>query len=149
MGTMLLIVLFVTLCLSVFAMLALVTANRDYQLTEKTMGHMASYYEAECAVQEYLSQIDDRVITYGKNLSELEAALYALEAVQTLTLEEDKGQLCYEVAYEPNQKIVVVLTLFLEPTQGRRYQVESYCVVPQDTPLYEASEPLLSDMIIE
>lgn len=53
-------------CLSVFAVLTLSSAQGDYALSKKNLNRTTSYYEASNAVNEQISQIDDRLFKIYK-----------------------------------------------------------------------------------
>ena len=50
--------IFVILCLTVFAVLSYVTANADYRLTGKTLDSVSAYYEADAKAQRVVADID-------------------------------------------------------------------------------------------
>lgn len=53
-------------CLSVFAVLTLSSAEGDYALSKKNLDRTTSYYQASNAVNEQISQIDDRLFKIYK-----------------------------------------------------------------------------------
>ena len=53
-----LLIIFLIVCMTTFALLALSTAKSDYTLSEKFAGHRTDYYTASSKPEEILSQID-------------------------------------------------------------------------------------------
>ena len=58
-GASSILMIFVTLCLTTFAVLSYVTANADYKLTEKANTNLRLYYDADSKAQTVISQIDE------------------------------------------------------------------------------------------
>lgn len=54
-----LLLIFVVLCLTTFAVLSYLTANADHKLTDKTGDTVSAYYAADGAAQQKLADIDD------------------------------------------------------------------------------------------
>ena len=57
-GTSSILMIFVVLCLTVFAVLSFSTARADQRLTEKALAGTAAYYAADVQAEETLAQID-------------------------------------------------------------------------------------------
>ena len=51
----------VTLCLTVFCTLALLSARADARLSEKALSSVAAWYEADAKAQRILSEVDGRL----------------------------------------------------------------------------------------
>ena len=56
-GTSSILVIFVLLCLTTFATLSMVSANADFNLTERAAEAVADYYAADAAAEERLARI--------------------------------------------------------------------------------------------
>ena len=56
-GVCSLLVIFATLCLTVFALLGLSTVQAGGRLTQTTANAVAAYYEADCAAEEIFTQL--------------------------------------------------------------------------------------------
>ena len=66
-GTSLLLVIFLVLCLSVFAVLSLSTAQSDYNLTLQQAEHTSAYYTACSKAEEKLKKIDSFLASCDQN----------------------------------------------------------------------------------
>jgi len=60
-GVASLVLIFAALCLTVFAVLSLVTANADLRLSQKTAQAVEDYYRADGACVERVGQIEDAI----------------------------------------------------------------------------------------
>ena len=103
----------VVLCLTIFSVLALVTANADAKLSKKSLRSIGDYYAAEAKAQEKLAAIDGRLVNGD------------IEASGDMQIEN--GQIVFSVSIDDARELCVVL----ERTgkNAPRYEILSYQVV--------------------
>ena len=104
----------VVLCLTVFSVLALVTANADAKLSQKSLRSVADYYAAEAKVQQRLAAIDAQLANGD------------VEAGEDIQIEN--GKIFFSVSIDDVRELRVIL----EQTgkSAPRYEILSYQVVP-------------------
>jgi hypothetical protein len=64
-GTVSLLMIWIVLCMGIFAALSLTTAARDYRLSQKLADHTTDYYTAASQAEETLAQVDALLQTAG------------------------------------------------------------------------------------
>ena len=118
MGTSLLLVVFLVLCLVVFAVLSISTAQADYNLTANQAGQTTEYYTACTKAEEILSDIDRRLAEGGimaldSSISTAEIATADTTATPDMpyTLEEDGEHVSFSVQVNDSQVLDVVIRL--------------------------------------
>lgn len=116
-GSATLVMLFSVICLTIFAVLAVVTANNSWTLAEKSADAVTNYYAADSVAIEILNQItatyhtENQLITpegYDCQLEEL----------------ENETWLSYWVAIDENQSLWVELVVSQGAVQIAHWQVE-------------------------
>jgi len=66
-GSTMLILIFGVLCLTTFAVLAMVSANADFKLADKSEKMVTAYYEADAKAEELLQEVDENLrLIYAK-----------------------------------------------------------------------------------
>jgi len=83
-----LLVIFATLCLTVFALLGLSTVQAGGRLTQTTANAVAAYYEADCAAEEIFTQLRAGELPDGVT-KENDIYSYICPVSQTQQLEVD------------------------------------------------------------
>lgn len=66
-----LLVIFLVLCLTTFALLSLSSAKSDYSLSEKMADHVYDYYQASAEAEEIVAQLDELMSQNRQNSSVL------------------------------------------------------------------------------
>jgi cell division protein FtsL len=120
-GTVSLLMIFIVLCMVIFAVLALSETARDYAFSQKLAEHTTQYYEASGQAEQLLAQIDTRLKNDGilADFSDL-----------TITMEyqEETLLLQYQVDLNDSQALSVVLRIPASDTSrnGSRFDVISW-----------------------
>ena len=57
-GTSSIVMIFVVLCLTVFAVLSFISADADFRLTERTADSTGYYYKADAEMQAAIAKVD-------------------------------------------------------------------------------------------
>ncbi len=73
-----LLMLFVILCLTVFGVLAYMTARADNRLSARAAETVTAYYQADSAAEELLARTDEALFSLSGDPEELRAALETL-----------------------------------------------------------------------
>ena len=111
-GTSLLLITFIILCMIIFSVLSLSSALKDVQYSQKNAARTAAYYKANNQAEQQLASIDAILHTSDT----FEACLLQLEANDSLTLYTDstmaQANLTYFVAIDENEALQVTLTLY-------------------------------------
>ncbi len=84
-GTSSILMIFVVVCLTVFAVLSFSTARADQRLTEKALEETAAYYAADMRAEETLARVDgvlaDLLASAPENYTDAAAAALSAEGV--------------------------------------------------------------------
>lgn len=127
-GSVSLIMIFTVLCLAVFAILTLVSANAEYELAKKYSASVSEYYETDSAAAEFISSIQSKT----NSGTALETLMADIESDVDGILLYD-GVLYIDKIFEISEK--AELTLSLEVTADK---VD--IVVYKMTPISDESE---------
>lgn len=111
-GTSSLLIIFVILCLVVFAALALSSAKSDLQFSEDLAQRKTAYYEASYRAEEIAGEIDS-LLAQGKSPEECSAEV----KVSGSSAE-------YEVIIDDSRKLVVSLRI-----TGRTFEIQKWQTV--------------------
>ncbi|WP_313344860.1 hypothetical protein [Sedimentibacter sp.] len=142
MGGTLVIVIFVVLCLTVFATLSFTTAYSDLKLVNKTHEMTSDYYTIEGNAEKRLSEIFNVMIeaahgdlnSYYHRLSDL---LSRTEYVTVLNNDKNDFKIYYEVHGNKNQKICVTLRVLNDVTNKPKYEILTWNLANAELPVYE------------
>lgn len=141
MGGTLVIVIFVVLCLTVFATLSFTTAYSDMKLINKTQEMTSEYYTIEGYAEIKLSEIYDKMIiashgddNYFDRLSHL---LLQSEDVVILNNDTNNFKIYYEVHDNRKQKICVTLKVLYNDTNKPTYEIITWNLANIELPVYE------------
>lgn len=128
-GTSSILLVFVLLCLVTFAVLSIVNANMDYQLSKKNAEHTSAYYKADQKAKQILSEIDDilyseyRSQTFSDPQSYYTQIIKVLSDKDTYTFDQDRPspELHYAVPITDDQMLKVTLELNFPTQSGERF----------------------------
>lgn len=114
-GSVLLFMTFIVLCLVTFATLSLSGAVSEYQYSQKLAKHNRDYYQACGQASERLRAIDETLeAAYGSSpggyYKEAERGLAGTEGLET-DFSKDTPTITYEIPVNKTQSLQVVLTL--------------------------------------
>ena len=109
-GVSSMLMIFIVLALTTFAVLSFVTANLDYKWTSKAVDNTKSYYAADVQVQEIRRNLDEQLLAAGAEKAQ--AAKDALANVQDAAVTQDGNQLhiSFSIPMADHVKMSVVLT---------------------------------------
>lgn len=142
MGGTLVIVIFVVLCLTVFATLSFTTAYSDLKLVNKTQEMISDYYETEGTAEKTLSEIYDIMIEAAVDNSDdyynrLSVLLSSAEDVNILNDDKNDFKIYYETHGNKNQKICVTLKITKDASNKPRYEILTWNLSNIELPVYE------------
>lgn len=137
-GASSIVMIFVVLCLTVFAVLSFVSADADYRLSERAADSTEYYYKADTEMQAAIAAVDALLKEGSPDSAFTSSAIGAQlsrPSVDTLQL---------TVAVDQNRQLEV--TLNIPGEGGARYRVTRYQVVvtrlwEEDAPAVLTSEP--------
>lgn len=128
---------FVMLCLIVFAVLSLTTARADQQMSQKLAERTTAYYAAQSQAYEKVKKIDDILVKqYNEGKEQFAENVWTvLQEVSDLTVsQEDDGQSVVCSFLQPvddTQQLEVELTIGLPSEEGEAcYRITGWQVQP-------------------
>lgn len=137
-GTLSMMMMFVVLCITIFATLALITVDREVKLTNHTLESLSNFYQADGEAERILAQID--------------AALVSGDAFPSTVQTERKGEgwhISYGVSIDGGQVLEVELNARPYTGQGvARYEILKWEIRVLDEWEYEQDEPFFQELII-
>ncbi len=116
-GTSLLLMVFVLICLVTFAALAFISSSNDNEMSILNAESNTEYYEAEVKAQEELRKIDQLLAetSTSQGLSDLKAnENYSVETI------EGKNYLSFEIKVNDKESLEVTIEI-KNPGQGQGY----------------------------
>lgn len=137
-GTSLMLVVFITLCLTAFATLSLSSAMRDYEYSEKAADKTYAYYHADAKANERLAEVAGVIEDTAKSVQSgllavdtyMEEVVTSLEKLSGITIAESepgKPAVSYSVPVNDNQVLQVTLVLYTPGSSGDRlYQITQW-----------------------
>ena len=136
-GSASLLVVFLTLCLSTFAILSLASANSDYRMSRRLADNKTEYYKAASQAEEILSQIDAVLEKAAQEGTPAESLLPDGSEISgiSVTVETADGDtsISYQVPLNTSRALSVRLLTEDPAPEGRYYQIESWKVISTDT----------------
>lgn len=127
-GTSFMLVIFLVLCMIIFAVLSLSSALRDYNYSQKTADRTTAYYEANNLAEETLAKIDNILLEAYTNPipeNELQQQLLSIEGVTISSDDTHSGFLLeYAVTINEDEILQVILNIF--PNNNERYTIISW-----------------------
>lgn len=159
-GSLTMIMMFVILCLTIFAILSLITVDRDEKLTQKTVQSMVDFYSVDAKAEEKLAQIDEILLATHRTiasqpekdyLAEVAKHLDGLVDVQWVT-EDEKAHLyiSYQETLQTKQVLNVVIEILpYDQFTDRRYQVIEWTLRINENWEAEITEQGFEDITLE
>ena len=123
--------IFVVLALTTFAVLSFTSARADYKLTEKNCKYIMDYYSADKEAQTIIAEVD--CILAGNRGTDAELSEAIMSLGKDLIIDTDaNGRLLlkYEVAINEKQNLNVWLRVNAEESEDR-YTIAKYSVSQQ------------------
>ncbi|MGL4738271.1 MAG: hypothetical protein ACRCW2_12550 [Cellulosilyticaceae bacterium] len=159
-GSLSMVTLFVVLCLTIFAILALITVDRDYKLTQKTTQSVLDFYEADAAAEQKLATIDAVLIAaqrQGMALANEGHLAQVVEQLEQLAKVERLGQgaswklrISYEEPLQTHQVLVVVLEVVPgEWEAATRYHIIEWALKTNEHWEQELVQPEFEEITLE
>jgi len=156
-GGTLIIVIFVVLCLTIFATLSFTTAYSDLKLSKKTEEVTKDYYATNAIAEERLSEVYNKLISvknelsinYDTNVSKAyyfnvvaTKKLMELDYV-TIVKKDEKNSftdltIYYDALGNLNQKICVTLNIYYDDVKNEPYyEIATWNLTNIELPIYE------------
>lgn len=146
-GSTSIIMVFVVLCLTTFGVLALVTVDGEYKLTQKTAESITHFYEADSQAEELLAQIDGVLVAANAEIQrqgDLRYIVKELCQIPTITLEsssQNQIEVSYQIPVDERQKLAVRMQINpYEMSKESRYTLLEWAVRPGADWEYESIE---------
>lgn len=130
-GTSLMLVIFMILCLTAFAVLSLSSALRNYDYSQKAAAKTYDYYKADGNANCKLAEIDQILKdSYHSDLYP-DSALEKLEETEGVTIipsgEDSSTKLTYQIPVNERQSLNIQLSLHLNPSSEHDlYSISSW-----------------------
>lgn len=124
-------IVFVILCLVVFAVLSLVSAHSNLNSTQTSLEHITSYYEISDKAEYVLKEIDEKLYTLYSESSSQKDYFYNL---QSLTLDSHSihiNQHDIEFIVSDNQQTIQVVIEVLYPGE-KLYEMKAWNTVIEE-----------------
>lgn len=131
-GVSSLLLIFLSLCLIIFAVLSLVSARADLSLSENMARRTRIYYEAESSAADFLSSLDEALVSHYQDSKDEESYFSSLSS--DLPREEnqlrlDGTSLSFAIPIDEEQQLFVQLELFYpEQPSDTFYAIKSWKV---------------------
>ncbi|HBD63293.1 MAG TPA: hypothetical protein DC038_02535 [Clostridiales bacterium] len=144
-GGTIIVVIFVVVCLTVFASLSFVTAISDLKLAKKTEEINYDYYDTHGKAEEKLSDIfgmldsiSDSHLTSEHFYDSASDLLSEIEGISAIEKNNSSLKIYYETLGTKNQKICVTLNIFYDELIGQpRYDIETWNLTAIELPVFE------------
>ncbi len=144
-GGTIVVVIFVVLCLTIFASLSFVTAISDLKLAKKTEEINYDYYATNGRAEEKLSEIcgvldsiSDSHPTSEHFFGSASDLLSKIEGISAIEKNNSSLKIYYEALGTKNQKICVTLNTFYDELIGQpRYNIETWNLTAIELPVFE------------
>lgn len=131
-GVSSLLLIFLSLCLMIFAVLSLVSARADLSLSENMLRRTRTYYEAESSAADLLSSLDEALVLHYQDSEDEENYFSGLGAAlpqEDIPLWLEGTSLSFAVPVGEEQQLSVRLELFYpEQPSDTFYTIESWKV---------------------
>ncbi len=128
-GFVSLLMIFLTLCLTCFCVLALSIASKDSRLTERSLDYTQSYYQADELSQETLQKLDLGLSTIKQNINDpsqyyTQASVFLETLGQDARYEEADHTVTFTYSISEKSKLLQVIQINA-PSEKTRYTVLS------------------------
>ena len=114
-GVSSLLLIFLSLCLIIFAVLSLVSATADLSLSKNKASRTNIYYKAESSAADLLSSLDEALVLHYQDSEDEESYFSGLGAIlprEDIPLWLDGASLSFAVPIGEEQQLFVELELF-------------------------------------
>lgn len=128
-GSCSILLIFVTICLTTFAALSLVSANSDYNMTKKTADNTTQYYMADSKAQLTLSSLSHVVENNLDKQDFLSACFEDISKLESFSTEQKDGKLnvTYTVPITNRQYLEAKITI--EDNINKEISINSWKVI--------------------
>ena len=123
-GTSFMLVLFIILCMVVFAILSLSTTMKDFHYSSKTAERTTDYYNANNTAEEVLMQIDSILIDNNTS-DKIKEALLKINGL-SVTAIEGTSDFTVEYAVSMNETKILQVILTTQINQNKRYIINTW-----------------------
>ncbi len=148
-GSSLLLVIFLILCLVTFATLSLTSARSDYSFSERAAERRTQYYQACNTAEDVLAQIDEILIKASDSSGNTQNWIKDLDFTQMddeefleagldIALDAENASLSYQIPVNEKQALEVKLALIDDGPEY--YQIEKWQIINTDR--HESSQKL-------
>ena len=121
-GTSSLVVIFVILALTVFAVLSLTRVLADDRLSDRSAQWAVDYYDADCKAEETLAAIDKKVAAAVASGTSVEAVLVDSGG----DYDTSSGMVSFEIPINDTMSLEVEAEILSSPKEGRYYAVTKW-----------------------
>lgn len=141
-GSPSLLVVFLILCLTTFAILSLSSAKSDHSFTERLAEHKSSYYNASSQAEDVAADIDrlleqtykSKSMTQEEYLDSLDPLLLTYEAVPlSYSVENGAPIISYNIPVDDTQSLFVELKVTDPLKAPTYYEIKTWQTKPGDT----------------
>lgn len=150
-GSLWLMMVYVAVCLTVFAILALVTAKRDERLIDITLQSISSFYEADSKAKTILAIIHDSLQESERGMDEVIGQIEISVGGQIPITFDRQSQSLLDVIYTvpcgERQMLFVKLQL-QNDHKNKGYQILEWVVQPKQIPDYEIHQEEFGELRI-
>lgn len=108
-GSSLLLVIFIVLCLTTFGLLSLQNARNDALLSERSAEAVKEYYRADCLGETFLQQTDKVFLNAQKNGAGPEAVKRQVTSELGDYYQEDTDRICTDIPMRAGQALRIEL----------------------------------------
>lgn len=123
---------FILLCLTIFACISFMSANRDYKLSQKTAESLTQYYDADNKAEEILAEIDSSL----KNNETIEKIENNLKDYNIkITKDGNIINISYSVAIKDEMELYVAVRFANSKVEILGWKVVNNSVI-EDTPTF-------------
>ena len=125
-GTSFMLVIFIILCMVIFAVLSFSSALKDYHYSQKNAGRNTAYYEAANEAERVLSRVDAVLALELLKLQEIEdLEIEVLKASDTdASMADASAAITYTIPIDETKALEVSLTT--HPHGSRRYTINTW-----------------------
>lgn len=125
-GSTLLILTFSIAALTAFAVLTLVSSNRDYKLAKKNEEMLSAYYRADCRGEEQLRQIDQTLSEFREQAGSKEEYYNLIMEMYGERFDPKEGRLVFKERLNLNLRLNITLQIKDSMTGEENYRILSW-----------------------
>lgn len=127
-----LIMAFILMCLTIFACISFMAANRDYKLSQKTAESLTQYYAADSKAEEILAEIDIS-LSNNEAIENIESNLKDYNTI--VTKDGDRINISYAVPIKDEMELEVTARFTDGKIEILGWKVVNNSVI-EDTPTF-------------